>query len=165
MPTSAIAAIIQQLQTEPGCSVLRPSGIPSVSPGHMLPEDVITFYENVGGASLFSGTPYAFSVVPPHRVIAVSAAMLVCEYVPERSDAWYVIVEDSAFEYLSVDCSATRHRGRCYDNFHEHHPFEAPVVAASFTELLSRLLLDRGQYPFYLERDFSPLGDGCADPA
>jgi hypothetical protein len=156
-----IQTLLARIAKEPECDVQPPAGLPALHPGHLLPADVRELYERAGGITLYEGASYVFTVLPPGQVVPLSQALAVALDRPDPSDAWYTIVLEGS-EYISVDCTG-RYGSRCYDNFHEFHPGEAPVIAWSFTELLTRLVEDRGAYPYWLRQDFRRMGDGYDD--
>ena len=79
------------------------------------------------------------------------------------SDLWFSIADDGNGDYLSIDLAPGR-LGICYDSFHETHGVagSTPVIARSFTELLTSLLQSRGNRPYWLEDGFVSLGDAYA---
>ena len=162
---TTISELIRQIRMEPGCSVAPPGGVPEARPGHLIPDDVLEFYRAAGGASFFSDKDYAFHVLPPDQVRRANPVLVPgYEETGDISDAWYLIVGDGQGEYLTVDCHPTR-LGRCYVSFHETHGLvgDTPIIAASFTELLGRLLDNRGEYPYWLRDDFERMGDAYDD--
>lgn len=51
--------------------------------------------------------------------------------------------------------------GRCYDSNWEIHGVagSCPIIANSFTELLERLVMNNGKHWYWLQDDFTSLGD------
>ena len=155
-----IDELLHRISSEAGCTISPPSGIPAVLPGHAIPDDVLAFYRVAGGASLFPGSDYEYNILPPGEVRPANAVMKIDSGEGDISDAWYVIADDRGGDYLSIDFDPTR-LGRCYDSFHETHGMvgDTPIIARSFSELLERLLENRGSYPYWLRDDFQPIGD------
>ena len=125
-----------------------------------MPDDVREFYRVAGGAVLFPGSNYDYSIVGPEEVCPANPVLGVDSEDGDISDAWYIIAVDSGGEHLTIDFDSAR-LGRCYDSFHETHGVTGsmPIVARSFTELLQRLLDNRGEYPYWLRDDFASMGD------
>jgi hypothetical protein len=76
------------------------------------------------------------------------------------SASWHLIVDDTNGEYLTIDLSENR-VGRCYDSFFDRHGVRGscPIIATSFSELLQRLIENRGQHWYWLQEGFESLGD------
>ncbi len=74
--------------------------------------------------------------------------------------SWYIIADCGNGDYLTIDLSKER-MGRCYDGFHETYGLvgETPIIAMSFTELLTGLYDGRMQPWFWLQPHFAPFGD------
>jgi hypothetical protein len=64
-----IDEIISNIAGNPHCSVVPPHGVPIVSSGHILPDDLKDFYSRAGGASLFLSSAYGLSIVGPDEVV------------------------------------------------------------------------------------------------
>ena len=103
-----IDELIAQIRTTPDCEVYIPTGLPTIDEGHILPDDLRTFYELCGGVSLFQSDPYP--LMETHGVA-----------------------------------------GSC------------PIIATSFTDLLTRLYENKGQRWYWLRPDFVSLGDAYDD--
>ena len=87
--------------------------------------------------------------------------LLVGEIIPEDiSSTWYTIARDPQGNFLTVDLDRTR-LGRCYDSFFDRHGIvgSCAVVASSFSDLLHRVWMNRGQYWYWLRDDHVSLGD------
>ena len=161
---TTIADVIRRLRENAHCSVAPPVGLPVTRPGHAIPEDVLEFFRQTGGASLYAGRDYEFNVLAPGEIQQINVLLHCAVDAPDISDSWYAVVEDGNGDYLSVDFDESR-LGRCYDSFHETHGLigQTPVIARSFTELLARLLDNAGAYPYWLRDDFERLGDAYDD--
>jgi hypothetical protein len=154
-----IDEVVEIAAAIPGCEVLPPAGQPKLSSKrHKLPKDLRRFYELAGGASLFGG----FRVVTPKEFEPANPVLLPKDvYSKYRkdfalSDSWYLIcVNGGPDEAISIDLAANR-SGRCYDSFHEvHGTGDSLIIAQSFTELLFRLLDNRGRIWWEGSKGFS----------
>jgi antitoxin YokJ len=152
--------VVAQLIATPTCSLLPPAGSPTIPQGLELPSDLQAFYKAAGGARLFEGMDYAFSIAGPTELLATNSRVLGAKYDSDISDCWFTIANDDNGDYLSIDLNPQR-LGRCYDSFHETHGVvgSTPVIALSFTDLLLRLLESRGNHPYWLSNGFVSLGD------
>ncbi|AFJ61907.1 conserved hypothetical protein, phage SPbeta [Bacillus velezensis YAU B9601-Y2] len=76
------------------------------------------------------------------------------------SSEWYIVCTDGKGEYLTIDLNEDR-KGKCYDSFFDRHGIvgETQVIATSFTDLIQRLLENKGEHWYWLRDDFSTLGD------
>jgi hypothetical protein len=113
-----------------------------------------------GGVDLYPDRTYSHVIVPPDEVVLANPVLVGERVTDDRSDSWYLIAHDGNGDYLTLDCSPER-SGWCYDSFHETHGLvgQTPVIAHSFTELLTRCYANQGAYPYWLRDDFVPLGD------
>jgi hypothetical protein len=144
--------------------VHSPVGQPELPPCFELPGDLKAFYSAAGGAALFEGSDFRFNIPAPSRVIPTNLQLHGNAETGDISDRWFIVADDGNGDYLSIDLGPTHH-GRCYDSFHETHAIvgSVPVIARSFTELLLRLLENRGGRPYWLASDFQSLGDAYDD--
>jgi antitoxin YokJ len=156
----SIVQVLAQIAATKACLLLPPAGQPSLPPGTPLPADLGAFYSEAGGARLFAGAEYPFTILGPSFVAPTNLRLLGHAKTGDISDHWFTIAEDGNGDFLSIDLSASR-LGRCYDSFHETHGVvgSTPIIATSFTELLCRLLANGGTHPYWLASDFSSLGD------
>jgi hypothetical protein len=125
-----------------------------------LPDDLKSFYLVAGGATLFRGSGFQFNIVGPSDLVSTNLRLIGSAQFGDISDSWFSVAEDSNGDYLSIDLGPA-HRGRCYDSFHETHGVvgNTPIIATSFTDLLFRLLANRGEHPYWLAHGFVSLGD------
>jgi antitoxin YokJ len=135
-----------------------------VPPGLQLPSDLQAFYAVAGGASLFHGSAYQFSIVAPSDFLSTNHRILGNGATGDVSDSWFTVATDGNDDYLSIDLGLL-HLGRCYDSFHETHGLvgSTPVIALSFTDLLFRLLENHGAHPYWLAEGFGPLGEAYGE--
>ncbi|WP_078393754.1 SMI1/KNR4 family protein [Shouchella patagoniensis] len=161
---SKIEQLINQIKSTTHCDVLEHVHLPEIDEKHILPEDLKEFYRLCGGASLFTNKDYPFYIVPPEEFVLENPVIVgeLCE--EDISSDWYIVCNDGKDEYLTIDLNKER-LGRCYDSFFDRHGLvgESQIVGFSFTELLERLLEKRGEYLYWLESDFTPLGDAYDD--
>lgn len=149
-----ILSFLDSMRRMPDFEVQPATGLPTIRPGHVLPEDLRAFYKACGGFTwtLKVGSRFrdSFSVLPPEKVVLANP--VVC-CIPEEQlrtmglddDAiswdWYTIAVDGNGDYCSIDLNPRR-LGRCYDSFHETHATRggSPILGFSFTEFLTRLV-------------------------
>ncbi len=155
-----IDALIATIRNLPGCRVYPPKGLPVIREDLILPDDLRTFYGLCGGLSLFENNMYPISIVSPEDFVLANPVIVgeLCEY--DISSTWYIIATDYDEEKLTIDLSPAR-LGRCYDSFIDRHGIagSCPIIATSFTDLLARLLDNKGQHWYWLHSDFESLGD------
>jgi len=159
--------LLLRIQTTLGCKIHAPSGFPIINKRHSLPNDLHQFYQFCGGLTLGAGTKYPIAIVPPIRCVQANPIFLgdVTELAQQAqgddiSWSWYIIADCGNGDYLTIDLDQDR-LGRCYDSFHETYGLvgEMPIIATTFTDLLTRLYENRGQYWYWLQSDFVSLGD------
>jgi hypothetical protein len=138
-------------------------GLPSVKPDHVLPEDLKEFYSLCGGAELFEKSAYRLAIVPPAQFVLANPVILIglteqqmASFAIDISWSWYIIGQGDNSHYITIDLDPQR-LGRCYDSFWEIHPENSVVIAYSFTELLERMLANRGRPWFWHSKNFGPL--------
>jgi antitoxin YokJ len=155
-----IDELLATLAGDTSCLIYPPRGELRLDHECVLPDDVRRFYQLCGGVDLFPEREYPAFVLPPNEVARANPVIVGQRVEGDRSDAWYLIAHDGNGDYLTLDCSPER-AGRCYDSFHETHGLagQTPVIARSFTELLTRCYEAGGRYPYWLRADFTPLGD------
>ena len=153
--------ILLQIRMLPDCRVFEPTVLPTINgTNHVLPYDVIDFYTACGGVVLFEHSDYAVRIVGPTDVVLANPIIIgdLCD--DDMSSDWYIIGDDGSDEYITIDFNPHR-LGRCYDSFYDRHGVvgESSIIATSFMDLLSRLILNKGQYWYWLRDDFITLGD------
>lgn len=157
----SIKELIEKIKVMSDCKVYQPMGLPELEDDrHKLPEDVVEFYENCGGMSLFISEGYVANIVEPNEFKLANPIIVgeLCE--DDITSEWYVIVNDGNGDYLTIDLSNNR-IGRCYDSYWDRHGVvgECPIIAKTFTELLERLILNEGKRWYWLREDFISMGD------
>lgn len=160
-----IEQLLKEIEKIPYCRVLESSGLPSIDKTkHILPDDLKKFYSLCGGVALFENEEYPIYIVSPEKFILANPIIVgeLCE--EDISSNWYIICNDGKDEYLTIDLKEDR-LGRCYDSFFDRHGLvgESQIIATSFTDLLERLINNRGQYWYWLRDDFVNLGDAYDD--
>lgn len=155
-----ITEIVKHIATNTSCVIQPPNGLPTLTTDLTLPNDVAEFYNLCGGATLFMGQDYQIRVVGPSEFVRANPVIVgePCEY--DKSYNWFIIANDDNGQYITIDLSAAT-SGRCYDSFLDTYGLQGdtPIIAASFTEFLNLLFEGAGQYFYWLELSFMPLGD------
>lgn len=162
-----MATIIAKIRGMPDCVLYPTVGLPTVEEGHVLAEDIALFYQQCGGLTLFARAPFTTFIVPPAEFVQVNTIVLKDfseeELSPSRDDiswSWYVIARTENDDFLTIDLNPFR-LGLCYENYWETHalPGDTPIIAKSFTELLIRLLANKGEAEYWRQSGFELLGD------
>ncbi len=153
--------LIEKIRGTDDCVVLPSSGQPKVeNPEHCLPPDIKEFYSLCGGMTLFASKEYAVKIVEPSGFVLANP-VIIGELCPEDiSSQWYIVASDMNGDYITVDLSAER-LGKCYDSFWDRHGIvgDCPIVAGSFSDLLSCFFNGNGDYWYWIQEDFISLGD------
>jgi hypothetical protein len=159
--------VLQRIRSTPDCEVYAPTGLPVTHNEHVLSEDLREFYSRCGGVSLYRTSPKRIGILPPERVVLANPLLwpgITTEQAAtsagDISWSWYVIAYDYGGNYLTIDLSKER-LGRCYDSFFDRHamPGYCPIIARSFTDLLTRLVDNQQAYPYWELPDFVSMGD------
>ncbi|WP_316572683.1 SMI1/KNR4 family protein [Neobacillus sp. YIM B06451] len=155
-----IELLIDKIRKFPNCKVHSPSGFPVLEKGHHLPNDLFDFYNQCGGIDLFTDRDYGITIVSPKEFVLANPVIIGEKAEYDISSNWYIIGQDGNNDYITIDLDKFR-LGRCYDSNWEIHGVagSCPVIANSFTELLERLVLNNGDYWYWLQDDFTSLGD------
>lgn len=153
-------ALIERIRSTPGCRVLPPLGPPAVGSTRDLPSDLVEFYRLCGGAELFTRALFPVRVSAPGELLPSNQVILGERFEHDLSDSWYIIAHGGGDEYISIDLDPSR-SGRCYDSFYDIHGVAGSqqVIALSFTDLIERLITAQGGHWYWLEPEFSGLGD------
>ncbi|MEK4486105.1 SMI1/KNR4 family protein [Psychrobacillus sp. FSL H8-0484] len=152
--------LIDKVKNFPNCIVHSPSGYPVVEKGHSLPSDLYEFYKICGGIDLFNDCDYGISIVPPKEFVLANPVIIGEKAEFDISSNWYIIGRDKNNDYLTIDLNKLL-LGRCYDSNWEIHGVagSCPVISNSFTELLNSLVMNNGNHWYWLQDDFTSLGD------
>ncbi|WBW96117.1 SMI1/KNR4 family protein [Oceanirhabdus sp. W0125-5] len=169
-----IKDLIKKIEKLSDCKVYPPEGLPKIDSKHKLPKDVEEFYTICGGISLFESKPYSLKIVRPEEVSLANPVLIDKEiidsemekgtYDSEISTDWYIIVDLYDSNYIVIDFNQDR-LGRCYQAFWDTYPSmgDTPIVAKSFKELLRCLIVNNGEYWYFLEDSFEQIGDAYDD--
>jgi antitoxin YokJ len=164
-----IRALLNAIQTIPGCTIYPPLGLPRVQSHHVLPQDLSEFYSLCGGVSLFADRGLPVEIVSPEYVMLANPIQYLGLCLPrEQLDAmrgdlswsWYVIADLCDHNFISIDLDPQR-LGRCYDSSWALHPHNSDIIATSFTDLLNHLVNAQGdsESRYWEEPDFERLGN------
>ncbi|MDR6226822.1 SMI1/KNR4 family protein [Desmospora profundinema] len=152
--------LVTKLKNLPNCTVYAPSGLPDKKPQHMLPADLKDFYELCSGAVLFEESDYPIRLLKSDE-FALANPIIIGEQIERDITAdWYIVAQGGSEEYVSIDLNQSR-LGKCYDSFWDRHGVagDCAIIAQSFTELLERLMQQKGQEHYWLRDDFVSYGD------
>jgi antitoxin YokJ len=149
--------LIQEIENISDCFIHPASGIPAVD--LLLPSDLSEFYKLCGGCDLFTQKDYKIKIVPPSDFISSNLKIVNNDKTGDISDFWYIVGDSYDGNYISIDLHPDR-LGRCYDSFWDSHGIigSCAIVALNFTDLLSALIKNKGEYWYWLSDGFS-LGD------
>lgn len=157
--------LIKKVKALPNCRVHEPTELPIIDENkHILPDDLKDFYTICGGLTLFENAEYPIHIVPPEEFVLANPIIVgeLCE--EDISSNWYTVCNDGKSDYLTIDLNKER-LGRCYDSFFDRHGLvgESQIIATSFTDLLEKLIKNKGQYWYWLKDGFESLGDAYDD--
>lgn len=119
---------------------------------------------------LFEDQPHPVRLLPPQEFVSSPPVFFEEDILREETERgneqlsiareWFVLADLENTDYIVIDLNPQR-SGRCYQAFWDSYAVvgETPIVAMSFTELLKRLIENRGEYWYFLEDDFEPFGD------
>ncbi len=158
--------LLDTIRGMPDCNVYAPKGIPSIHQVHRLPEDLQQFFTLCGGIDLYFNSGYSISIVLPEKLAL--ANLVIWAGFPQEliapidhiSWSWYIIAEGRNSQYITIDLSLER-LGNCYDSYWDSYanPGDTPIIARSFTDLLFKLVNNRGMHWYWLAPDFESMGD------
>lgn len=155
-----IKQLVTKIETLPNCIVYPSKGIPAIEEAYTLPDDIREFYDLCGGVSLFTSAENVVNIVPPDEFILANPVIVGERCEEDITADWYIVANDGNGDYLTVDLNKDR-VGRCYDSFWDRHGVvgECAIIAISFTDLLERLVDNKGQRWYWLRDGFNSLGD------
>lgn len=151
--------LIKKIASTSDCRLFEADGLPVIDEKHQLPKDISEFYEQCGGAVLYENADYPIYIVRPAEFELANPIIVgeLCE--EDISSEWYIVCTDGKGEYLTIDLNDQR-KGKCYDSFDRHGIVgETQVIASSFTDLIQRLLENKGKHWYWLRDDYVSLGD------
>ncbi len=156
----SVVELIDRVRGLSDCEVLPTGGLPKIDPSFVLPDDLRDFYELCGGLTLYKDSPYTAIFVSPKLLVPANPLIVGEAVETDISASWHILVDDTNGDYLTIDLSPER-LGRCYDSFYDRHgvPGSCPIIARSFSELLERLIENRGDHWYWLRPDFKSIGD------
>lgn len=167
-----IEHLIEKIRKYENCKILPPSGLPSVEDGNVLPSDVIRFYELCGGVELYKNKDYCVEFVKPTEFVPISPLIWDAEIINSARNvfevkvatSWYRAVNLGDSNFIAIDLNPIK-SGRCYKAFWDSYAVkdETPIIANSFTELLSQFIDNNGEYWYFMQDDFVSYGDAYAD--
>jgi antitoxin YokJ len=159
--------LLTTIASIPDCVVLPEADLPKVASDYELPQDLVEFYSLCGGVELFGSSAYSMEIVASGRLVRANPVIFsgmdeqqIQQTSNDISWSWHIIGEGENRQYVTIDLAPER-LGRCYDSFWDTHamPGSSPIIALTFTELLSRLLDSQGNHWYWLQPDFSFIGD------
>jgi hypothetical protein len=156
--------LIDEIKNFPNCVIHSHSGFPVVEKGHELPNDLYEFFRLCGGMKLFFDFDYGITIVSPEEFVLANPVIIGEKAEYDISSSWYIIGRDNNNDYLTIDLSKPR-LGRCYDSNWEIHGVagSCPIIANTFTDLLERLVINKGKHWYWLQDEFASLGDAYDD--
>ena len=156
---NTIKSLVDNVSKLSNCKIHPSCGLPRIEECHLIPDDIFEFYEICGGIDLFLDAEFSISIVCPDRFQLANPVIIGEKVEDDISSSWYIIAFDNS-DYLTIDLNKERLE-RCYDSFWDSHGLigECPIIAMSFTDLLTRLIINKGQRWYWLQDDFETLGD------
>jgi hypothetical protein len=163
----SINQLLQIIKKTPDCGVKPLEGLPDIEKIYSIPNDLVEFYTLCGGVSLYNTSAYSIEIVPPNRFVLANPAIFIGvdkdALEASKSDiswSWHIIGIGHNRQYITIDLAPER-LGRCYDSYWDSHamPGYSPIIAQSFTELIVRLIQNRGEHWYWLQPNFETIGD------
>jgi hypothetical protein len=161
--TDELSRVLAEVAAHPGCRLLPPAGPVAVPDAFALTDDLRRFYELCGGAALFEGADFEWTVSGPHELVPASPRLLgpeaardvAAEYPDDPTNWCFVFAQSgpgSTASLVVVDLHPAR-AGRYYDAFWDSYGLggEMPIIALTVAEVLHRLLDTRGERATHLE--------------
>lgn len=71
-----IRTLVTKIKALQDCIVYKPTGIPKIENGHVLPNDLIQFYEICGGIDLYNNSEYPIVFLPPEKVMRANPIII-----------------------------------------------------------------------------------------
>jgi antitoxin YokJ len=147
------------IENDRNCVLHKQKGEFELSALHRFPSDLQYFYERCDGIEFFPNSEYPLTIVNLKDFVKANPVIVGEECSYDQSFHWYIIGR-SGNQYITIDLSEER-LGQCYDSFWDSHgiPGSCPIIAKSFTDLLSNFYFNNGRYWFWLDSSFINLGD------
>lgn len=144
--------IVKQLSD---CQVMPIIGFPDLQSGHILPDDLKTFYNECGGMDLFINNVYSFRISSPQNLVLANDVLFqgvspedLEESKGHISWSWYIIAQHQNSIYITIDLAKER-LGLCYNSEWVLHPGNSYIIAKSFTQLLEIMIKAKGEKEFW----------------
>ena len=163
-----ISQLLRLIQNTPDCFVRPSQGLPQIKSDHNMPNDLVEFYQLCGGVVFYQSSAYSIEIVPPSGVVLANAKFFIglnekdlAAIKDDISWSWYIIGDGGEnLRYITIDLASER-LGRCYDSFWDSYamPGSSPIIALSFTDLLSNLHSNKGQHWYWCQPGFLQIGD------
>jgi antitoxin YokJ len=166
-----LLSVLAEVAQHRGCRLLPPAGPVTVPERFTLPEDLHRFYERCGGAVLFEGAPFEWTVSGPEQLVPASPRLLgpksaqeiAAEYPDDLTNWCFVFAESgpgSTDSLVVVDLHPAR-AGRYYDAFWDSYGLvgQMPILAVTAAELMRRLLDTQGTRAAHLGSDHGDAYD------
>lgn len=148
-----VTELIEKIKSDSECEVYdRTDNTIKIASHLILPDDLKEFYKTCRGMSLFTNNDYSWEILAPDQLKSTCIEVLGEEVDEDIVSGFLTLVSDSNGNYLSINCNANDN-GIVVDSFRETFGLadETPVIALSYTELLEKLYLNKGEYPYWLE--------------
>ena len=161
MTTADVDNLLNLIEHTSDCRLLAPSGLPTIEREHIFPDDLARFYALCGGAVIYESSAYCANISPPEDLVLANPVIAGVRGEYDITSSWYIAAYlPNDGNYITIDLSNNR-LGRCYDSSPGRHanPGSCPVIAKSFLDLLANLHREGGNYWYWLEDGFAPLGD------
>ena len=161
MTTADVDNLLNLIEHTSDCRLLAPSGLPTIEREHIFPDDLARFYALCGGAVIYESSAYCANISPPQDLVLANPVIAGVRGEYDITSSWYIVAYlPNDGNYITIDLSNNR-LGRCYDSSLGRHgnPVYCPVIAKSFLDLLANLHREGGNYWYWLEDGFAPLGD------
>ena len=160
MKAEIIEVLLSRAAAASDCVVRPAAGRPIIPAPHLLPDDLMKFYDLCAGVQLYGTAAYPVSIVMPHEIVPANPVIRGEQIESDISASWYVLADDMNGDYFTIDLCRDR-MGRCYDSFWDSHTQvgDCKIIADSFTDFLMRMLNNAGKHWYFLQPDFASLGD------
>jgi hypothetical protein len=155
-----IKKLIKKINNTPDCIIIENANKVEISLDYILPDDLFYYLQNYFEIILFSNSNYPVKIVGFKDFNKANPVIIGEDVEDDISNNWFIIAIGNNSQYITIDLSKER-LGRCYDSFWDRHGIagDNPIIAFSFFELLYQLFENRGDYYYWLKRDFTYLGD------
>ena len=172
-----LLSVLTEVAQRPGCQLLPPTGSVSLPDRFTLPDDLRRFYELCGGAVLFEGATFEWTVSGPRQLVPASPRLLgpkpaqdiAAQYPDDLTNSCFVFAESGpggTASLVVVDLHPAR-AGRYYDAFWDSYGLvgDMPILALTAAEALHRLLDTQGARATHLEPFHGDAYDDVDPPA